>query len=66
MVDNIDSTVTLFTHQIVEHVEQDAAAGDYYITKTQWGDTDVSGGIIRDYIYNLYKMYVVPYFHLYL
>ena len=55
MVDNIDSTVTLFTHQIVEFVDQNSPCGDYYITKTQWEETDVTGDVLRNYDYHIYK-----------
>ncbi|NQV36801.1 MAG: hypothetical protein HQ509_02210, partial [Candidatus Marinimicrobia bacterium] len=46
-VDNLDSLVTLFTNQVIEHLPTHNG-GDYFITKTEW--TNYGGERFYDYL----------------
>jgi len=52
LVDNIDSLVTLYTNQVVAHVESGNNNQDYLIIKTEWQDPI---SMSKDYDYLLFK-----------
>ena len=47
-----DSTVTLYTNQIVGHIIDDEGSQDYFIVKTEWENDNTEGD---DYDYLLFK-----------
>ncbi|MFQ6604588.1 MAG: hypothetical protein ACE5D8_03435 [Fidelibacterota bacterium] len=49
-VDDMDSIVTLYTNEVIEYIP-DAADGNYFIMKTEWGE-----GADRNYDYLLFKL----------
>lgn len=56
-LDDLDSLVTLYTNQVVEHVDDDPVnIGDYFVTKTEWFTFDPAiSQTTRDYDYLLFK-----------
>ena len=55
-VDNVDSLVTQYNNKIIETVGEEGSGTDYYITKTEWIESDPSFGDLRYYDYHIFKV----------
>ena len=55
-VDNLDSLVTQYNNKIIEQVVEDGGGVDYYVTKTEWIESDPSFGDVRFYDYHIFKV----------
>ncbi len=56
LVDNVDSLVTQYNNEIIEQVGDESAGSDYYVTKTEWIESDPSSGDVRFYDYHIFKV----------
>jgi len=55
-VDDIDSLVTLYTHDVVANIADGVNPEDYYIAKSEWTrEMPGTGEIVRGYRYHLYR-----------
>ena len=55
-VDNLDSVVTQYNNKAIEQVGEEGVGTDYYLTKTEWVESDPSAGDVRHYGYHIFKI----------
>ncbi len=55
-VDNLDSVVTQYNNKIIETVGEEGADSDYYITKTEWIESNPNTGDSRNYGYHIFNL----------